>query len=521
MPFHKRWLIEGKLTTLTPLLVSSGDTITHPDLTEKDKEGNSDKFIDISAFAKDVNDQAYIPGTTIKGNLRSWAKANEISNFENLFGSQDPKSLTSVGGKAEFWNAFANNTPTIIQPPAYWLPQRLTGVVAAVSINRKTRTASKNRLFYQEFVPPGISFDLIVTGDFTSQEVEDILFVLFGFNHTTQPITLGQSTGDGWGKLSYELISIKCLEPKDVAAWITSNSSSVGYDALFPIKPDELQTLKRQALKRLDSVSSQTSITLKLKLIFDSHFLVNDPSQSGRVSEGKSAHSPLLTTANELLLPARSFRGAMRSQAEKIIRTLGNEKIACYLDNCGEKPSCDEIYGVNELQKLCLICQLFGSSGWRSPIELSDFKSEPISTDELSIQEFVAIDRFTGAGMEGMKFNVKSAYSPTLIGSISLNLTALEQLKSNGWPFGLLALLLRDLIEGDIHFGFGASKGYGSVRVKIEDVNLPGWSACPSFLKEYIQEEQWQKFTVDHVFDKSWQETTQLCVIELEDQVQY
>lgn len=73
------------------------------------------------------------------------------------------------------------------------------------------------------------------------------------------------------------------------------------------------------------------------------------------------------------------------------------------------------------------------------------------------MQEFVAIDRFTGGAKDQAKFNALALYRPVLEGCLRVHTPALSQ---NGWA--LLALTLRDLKEGDITFGFGAAKGYGT-----------------------------------------------------------
>ena len=40
---------------------------------------------------------------------------------------------------------------------------------------------------------------------------------------------------------------------------------------------------------------------------------------------------------------------------------------------------------------------------------------------------------------------------------------------------GLLALTLRDLLEGDVTFGFGAAKGYGACTAEFADEASRQW----------------------------------------------
>ncbi|MEK6320454.1 MAG: RAMP superfamily CRISPR-associated protein [Acidobacteriota bacterium] len=500
MSFEQRWLIEGSLTTHTSLRIGNGDTTTREKLRQKDSEGRlAGEKIKISAFTTDAQGRAYLPGTSIKGRLRAWARANRIPKFEDLFGSEmieksrhlnaggeDAKSK-EVGGKAEFWDAFAIEAPASLQLP-YWDASRLTAVTTAVSINRRTRTASEKRLFHQEYVPPGVGFNVTVSGDFNDEELDDLLFVLEGFNQPTRAVTLGASTGDGWGRVRWELTGIKRLQASEVAAWMQSGGA--GYAALKELTPGQRRALAAKAQQRAVAAASRACVRLKVRLHFDSHFLVNDPSQTGTEEEGKPTHAPLLDRGGKVYLPASSIRGALRSQAEKILRTLGGDGAACYLDGRGLRKPCDPVDKVEELGELCPACQVFGAPGWRSPVEFSDFV--PAQLLVLLPQEFVAVDRFTGGGAKGLKFNATAAYHPTLTGYVSLDLTALQRAVTGAWALGLLALTLRDLLEGDVRLGFGAAKGYGALRASVESVSVPEWSDCPRVFKRNIDEDLWQ-----------------------------
>ncbi len=81
----------------------------------------------------------------------------------------------------------------------------------------------------------------------------------------------------------------------------------------------------------------------------------------------------------------------------------------------------------------------------------------------------VAIDRLHGGAAEGLKFNVEFVMTPTLDGVLTLDLMRIAP-----WGLGLLALTLRDLVEGDVTFGFGASKGYGAGRLRVSEACIAG-----------------------------------------------
>ncbi|MCI5133052.1 MAG: hypothetical protein D3904_16440, partial [Candidatus Electrothrix sp. EH2] len=135
-----------------------------------------------------------------------------------------------------------------------------------------------------------------------------------------------------------------------------------------------------------------------------------------------------------------------------------------------------------------IVCQVFGAAGWKTRIRIQDFhwtqqidgpteKETRYSGCASKQQDFVAIDRFHGGGKDGAKFAVEHSESPCFQGRITVSRRVDESGK------GLLALVLRDLREGDISFGFGANKGYGqiepaSVRITPHDELDAHIAAC-------------------------------------------
>ncbi len=468
MPFNNRWRIDGYLTTKTPLHIGNGSTTTHPDLNDGDNP------IEITAVETDSNGRAYIPGTTIKGVLRSWLEKNwpNRTTTEELFGSRKTDKENAVGGKAEFWNAYAMTSQDIEYSATYWKPDRLTDITVSVSIDRDTRTAVEQKLFHHEFVPPGIVFEISVSiQDADDDEVACLLYVLQNGFSGNNPIVMGASTGNGWGVLEWKLKDISKIDPISIQKWLDEGSTAVGLNALMPLSPEE----RRNLIRQVDSkkiVTPDTHLGIRLKLSFKGLFLVNDPS---RVRKDETAdHVPRINHEGKIVLPAESFRGAFRSQAERIIRTLGGR--ACNPSVPFEKTLPCTISKIEELETLCPACQVFGGTGWKSSISFNDFimsnEKEPIT------QEFVAIDRFTGGGAEHLKFNAEAVPEPELEGIIHIDMARI-----NPCGLGILALAFRDLIEGDITFGFGSSKGYGACTAEIMDVSLP--SVLP---------DEWYKF---------------------------
>jgi CRISPR/Cas system CSM-associated protein Csm3 (group 7 of RAMP superfamily) len=472
MAFKNRWRIRGTLITKTPLHVGNGEITTRNEL-----------VAEISAVATDYQGRAYIPGTTLKGTLRAWLVMNIVSSstLNTVFGSADPSATDAVGGKAEFWDAFALGTPDPPPRVPYWDASRLTGVATSVAIDRRTRTASPNKLFHEEFVPAGISFEVTLTGqDLEPEELDLVLFALEGFNDATKPVAIGADTGAGQGRFTWKLNDIAQLTKADVATWLQQQPPAVGYDSFLSLEEADCEALVTRALSTFQR-SRHPAITLTLDILFEGPFLVNDPSQAKKDKSNSSIdnslpdHAPLRNHQGRIVLPARSIRGAFRSQAEKILRTL-NAEAACHAVD--PEDACAPVYAAEQqATRLCLACQVFGAPGWRARVEFSDFLPVEGEVENCRRQEFLAIDRFTGGGAEGLKFNAAAVYRPTLTGTMSIRLG--EQ-GVEPWALGLLALTLRDLIEGDIPLGFGAAKGYGACKAMITGIQLTGLEAVPA-----------------------------------------
>ena len=68
------------------------------------------------------------------------------------------------------------------------------------------------------------------------------------------------------------------------------------------------------------------------------------------------------------------------------------------------------------------------------------------------VQDFLAIDRFTGGGRDGAKFDAVGLWRPAFTARLRLE-------NPQAWELGWLALVLRDLAEGWLSVGFGRRQG--------------------------------------------------------------
>lgn len=477
-----RWLIRGKLMTRSPLHIGSGEVVTRVGVqrVETDESGHTSReLVDVAAVATDHQGLPYIPGSGLKGCLRAWARSQDEELVNAIFGSQDK------GGKVEFRDAHVVRPVKLTHCPPHWEANLLTGVGVSVAIDRRTRTASDRKLFHYELVPPGVSFDVVIAGrHLTDQEVPLLLAALDGFNDADDPATLGSGTGDGCGLLKWTREEVLRLDAAGLKKWLEGGAQVAG-DLIVRDFGNRVDVPRASLVP-----SGKAVVRVEIEMRFDGSFLVNDPSQTVRPelpdpsAPKPPAHAPRRDSAGRPYLPAASFRGSFRSQAEKILRTLGGDRAACH---DGLSNSCKAVGNGEEVKELCPTCKVFGATGWRAPFQVSDFTACADVTE--ATQDFLAIDRFTGGGANKLKFDALGAVRPVLIGTLSLDLKALERAGAGPWALGLLALTLRDLVEGDISFGFGAAKGYGTCRATIGRVSTPAWDLIPAPFQEGLTAE--------------------------------
>ena len=448
-----RWQLDATLTTLSPLHVGSGGDTERSGLYVSNDDGAATR-VRISAVSKDHRGLAYIPGASLRGALRAWVAKQDAVLAAAMFGGEKAAGFVEVRNayfKSAAVKGLSAGDPVDGRHP-YWCDQCATAVVASVAIDRKTRTVAPEKLFHGEYVPPGVSFDVsIVAHGLEGSEIRILRDALFALEHGG----LGAETGNGWGRLRVD----DCTALTRTAP--ASQPTSI-----------DVNTLVSPIGVGGGEIATSPQETYEVVITVEGGFLVNEPSRSKAKGQGaqpndtRHNHMPRLDSKGRPYLPARSFRGALRSQAERILRTLFGDPGACSTRKpCAAIKMPDDMKSRPRFGKdqFCIACRVFGGGGWRSRVSFSDFVPFVSSQGEpkTAIQEFVAIDRFTGGAAGSRKFSAERAVNPVLVGSITLAPTLTAEGRA------LLALVLRDLEEGDIAFGWGRAKGYGSATATV------------------------------------------------------
>lgn len=456
-----RWLITGILKAVSPLRIGDG----HSDKLLPPSDGESPE---VATVFRDAKGRAYLPGTTLKGALRDLSASDEAYRDE-VFGFQSQDK--GCGGLAEFWDAFATDRVPGGNPGPYWNPKRLTCISANTAIDRHTKTPAHRKLFHFEYVPEGVEFLATLSAkSMTEAQAQRLLGLL--------ALLAGRGTGsggaDGWGRLAWTPVAVRRMGETEVGKWIASGGGPL----------DEFWKEVRLT-PEIPAAATAREVEFTVELQFEGGFLVNDPSRCGKASDGRTNHAPWTTSDGRPHLPVSSLRGALRSQAEKIWRTRHPEGRLRTVSPRGEEEPLLDITEVSQVKSLDPICAIFGAPGWRSPISFTPISC--VTPGVRFVQDFVAIDRFTGGVAGEAKFNAEAFWRPSFSTSLRVNVERFEASTDEGaWEesWMLLAMALRDLAEGDVQLGFGAAKGYGACTATIRLSN--GQSNIPPQWREWF-----------------------------------
>ena len=167
----------------------------------------------------------------------------------------------------------------------------------------------------------------------------------------------------------------------------------------------------------------------------------------------------------ELCIPGNTIKGALRTKAQQILRTLHNGK------GCKEKTSshlknlCDD--------KFCPVCSLFGRQGLTAKVFCSDAYpvTETCSLDDEHLSyDQIAIDPKTGKSFENSKLNFLYAYGQKFSFRTTL---VLKDLKPQDMgQLGFLMFLIRELQNGNLPIGGKKMLDFGHVKGDIDKIEF-------------------------------------------------
>lgn len=244
--------ITGTLTTDTPLHVGSGIMGKAPDRGPDEENGENCALIE-----KDFRDRPCIPGSSLRGVVRSWLETNlmpfnppgeysvaalSVAEFESQKGITNDEIETRKNdlrkeahaqgmdaaraekhvmhgmtrfyldrldlvsglfgfsrfkGKVEVDSAYVKNADAWRDCNIFTMP--------GVAIDRETGTAKEHSLFTYELVAPKVTFSVHLTlRNVRLWEIGMVLAAFENFNHPLFPLRIGGLTNLGFGQLSWK-----------------------------------------------------------------------------------------------------------------------------------------------------------------------------------------------------------------------------------------------------------------------------------------------------------------------------
>ena len=211
----------------------------------------------------------------------------------------------------------------------------MTGLRTAIVVDRDYGTAAEHLLFHHEFVPAGIAFKVEITiTDATDEIIAAVLFALENFNN--EEMKLGCDSNNGWGKMKWELKEILMFNISALPEWASriapdgADSCEVKPLPFVPVAEKDVCSIR--ALCNEFHLQTAKRLKFKISLHFANGFMINDYSRV--VKDKTAALMPLIDENGNPYLSAKSARGALRSQAEKIIRTVGGKACMPHIDPC-------------------------------------------------------------------------------------------------------------------------------------------------------------------------------------------
>lgn len=364
-----------------------------------------------------------------------------------------------------------------------------THVRDGVGLSRAHRAAARNVKFDYEIIPAKTSFDFALMWEPGDRNIDEQAMLLAAAlqEWVEGRGQLGSSAARGLGQFHLEGLRSERIDlgtPDQLINYLSSNDHKS-----FHGSPDGwLDTALAGAVERVRTVKQLPQnlsgaagwfVRIDFDLLFQGQFLTNDPLAAAITGFDHAPLAEVLWDAqNQRGLPVisgSSLRGALRARAERIARTLAAlrrpKRGSCLIcdplvrDTSQPNVSCaarleaknDGQDSETSEEDLCLACRLFGSSllGSRLWVRDASWHGGAVKWDP---RDFLAIDRFTGGGQEGAKFDAAGLVQPCFQSGLVLQNPA-------GWELGWLALVLRDLAEGQIPLGFGSAKGFGMMKM--------------------------------------------------------
>lgn len=384
--------------------------------------GNSDTA-DLEVV-KDSNGVPYIPATSFAGVLR-----HKIKNL-----SLPRKTLEKIWGLSIASSHQDLRQSSIIISDLLPKGNPLLSIRDGVRIDRKRGVAEDKAKFDYEVIDAGALFNLKIEVplDGEDDDLRERLLATYVEMLKNDSIRLGAKTNSGFGKIrlrDYKFYHFNFKEKEHVKAWFRY------------LKTKELPP--SQQLKVEPIPFNEREFILNANFIIKNSLIVRDYS-----IDSYSPDMVHIKSNGRPILPGTSIKGAIRARAERIVKTLEVEN--------------------------SVIEDLFGEAGKDVP----EPKRGRIIVDETyidgyaeEVQTRIKIDRFTGGTIEGALFETKPLFRKKEEREFQIRITIKDY---KDYEIGLILLILKDLVTGDLPIGGEKSIGRGILIGKKISLRIDG-----------------------------------------------
>jgi len=427
-------------------------------------------------LARDGAGHIYVPGTGISGALRNLV--------ENQFGLELAKDFW---GFQDSGGGFASHV--LVEDSEIGNPDSLVMEIRDhVGIDRETGSAAEGIKYDRAILPRGTRLSLHLAVEVPSRESRKrALAMLSGIRSALEKgeVRLGAAKSRGLGSIGLDdgTLTEVVLGTRDgILAFLLAGSGTPVSDADIQESANQYPPNPRQRLGI--SLTWEPSGALMVK--------------AG--AEGVASDMvPLVTGTNggvSLVLPGSSVKGALRSHAERIVRTLldqenpawaSSERPQRFLDALN-LPLVNELFGktaerVNKGESHtslpglgafrvedCLGTKTIPQDQWQAIQNAVDDKSLVKALSNAGLEPWsqayhVAIDRWLGSAAESMLYTVLEPHQ-TGWEPLTMEIDFLRLEEQTRLPAVALTLLfLRDLASNRIPLGFATNRGMGTIRI--------------------------------------------------------
>ncbi len=501
-----RYELRLPLVALSPLHIGGEEEVVDRSLLEQD---GTERKVTAQHFARDGAGRAFLSGRSVKGAIRAACSRATGQRFESLWGGEDHASVVTV--HPVFLPVTDGAAPMEGDSPeaaVFGLRTR-----PGIAVDRYWGAVGDGALFEHEVLPAGKELELRVdvhvnsdSGVGEQSEVEAFLRTI-ALLFERGEVFFGKRRSAGWGRVGRSSGSAslrRCVidSPDGLLSWLSDERGEDVTDLLSGVG-DDLVPVSSVLEFRLTWSSPTGVLVADVKRHAELYKKREEAARSG----GDAAEREPISMEQwrdkengDLIVPGSSIRGALRSRASRIARTVllsSSDAMHCVDDDWAAVDVHEQFAG-----DPTLIHDLFGSTERRGAVRVHDVKGQASRGSKCQTVTHNAGDRWTGGVKDSALYSEK--YYPDVDWNEIVIEVDTDFLVKRTFADGfagtgpdvspavlgrrrasiiLLGLVLAELATGTIPLGSRGMRGMGQVAVESLSVKGP---------EEFVSSREWR-----------------------------